>query len=128
MAQIKPLATKAGYERIYGPVAEDDASRLPALLRRATGYLLSYMPDYERGADPVLDLNASTVCCAMAHRALCAPEGMEGVSQFSQTAGSYSASVSMLDQYMRPLPSELEILGAGSGVVLTCRMTTGEDS
>ena len=127
MAAIRPLATKAGYERVYGAVSDDEAARLPALIRRASGYLLSYMDGYERGRDPVLDLNASTVCLAMVHRALCAPKGMEGVSQMSQTAGSYNVSVSMLDQYMRPLPSELEILGAGDACVVAVARMGGPD-
>ena len=126
MADVEALATAEDYEAMYGPVAADDAARLDATLKRASGYLLSYLDDYQMGEDPVLDLNASTVCLAMAHRALCAPKGMEGVSQFSQTAGSYSASVSMLDQYMRPLPSELEMLGAGDmSVVASARMVPG---
>ena len=55
-----------------------------------------------------------------------APSDMEGVSQYSQTAGSYTASVSLLDQYMRPLPSELDLLGLNSGAVLSCRMMAGD--
>lgn len=126
MADIEPFATADDYAAIYGEPSLVDASRLPALLLRATGYLMSYMSDYTKGEDAVLDLNLSTVCCAMAHRALSAPNGMEGVSQFTQTAGNYSASVSMLDQYMRPLASELEMLGLGNGsVVVSARMTGG---
>lgn len=126
MADVVVLAGAEDYEALYGPVSAEDSARLDATLKRASGYLLSYLDGYEEGEDPVLDLNASTVCLAMAHRALCAPRGMEGVSQFSQTAGVYSASVSMLDQYMRPLPSELEMLGAGDGcVVTTARMGCG---
>lgn len=122
MACVEPFATPGDYAAAYGEPGPDEAARLPQLLLRATGYLLSYMDGYERGTDPVLDLNASTVCLSMVRRALCAPRGMEGVSQLTQTAGSYSASVSMLDQYMRPLPSELEMLGAGGGAVITVRM------
>lgn len=126
MDGIEPLASASDYEAMYGPVDDGDASRLDAVLKRATGYLLSYLDGYEKGEDPVLDLNAATVCLSMAHRALCAPSGMEGVSQMSQTAGSYNVSVSMLDQYMRPLPSELEMLGAGERAVVTvARMSPG---
>ena len=95
MADVVVLAGAEDYEALYGPVSAEDSARLDATLKRASGYLLSYLDGYEEGEDPVLDLNASTVCLAMAHRALCAPRGMEGVSQFSQTAGVYSASVSM---------------------------------
>lgn len=115
---MEPLATPADYESLYGP-AGDEGWRLPTLLLAATGYLMAYMPDYEPGRDHVLDVNAVTVCCAMVHRALSAPRGLEGISSYQQTAGAYSASVSLLDQYMRPLPSELEMLGVGEGCVIT---------
>lgn len=124
---MEPFATTEDYEAIYGSVGADEAARLDALLLAATGYLLSYLPGYVRGDDEVLDLNARTVCCAMVHRALSVPGGLEGVSQYQQTAGSYSASVSLLDQYMRPLASELEILGAGdASVVTSARMVAHE--
>lgn len=120
---IRAFATADEYAAAYGAVA--DEKRLDALLLRATGYLLSKMDVYAAGEDEVLDLNLSTVCMAMANRALSAPAGMGGVSQYSQTAGSYTASVSLLDQYMRPLPSELDLLGLNSGAVLSCRMMAG---
>lgn len=122
MAQIKPFATVDDYESVYGTVAVTDRDRVTALLARATGYLLAKAGDYTAGEDDVLDLNLSTVCLAMVRRAMSAPRGMEGVSQFQQTAGSYTASVSMLDQYMRPLPSELDLLGFDSGAVFSAQM------
>lgn len=126
MAEDSPFASFASvgeYCDLYGTPDRDSVERLPSILLRATGYLLSYYDGtYTRGEDPVFDLNAGTVTCAMAHRALSAPKGLEGVSQYSQTAGSYSVSASLLDQYMRPLASELEMLGLSSGVVLTTSM------
>ena len=121
---IKAFATPEEYTAAYGAVA--DEKRLEALLLRATGYLLGKMDGYTAGVDEVLDLNISTVCMAMVNRALSAPDGMGGVSQYSQTAGSYTASVSLLDQYMRPLPSELDLLGLTSGAVHSCRMMAGD--
>lgn len=121
---IKAFATPEEYAAAYGAVA--DEKRLEALLFRATGYLLGKMDGYTAGVDEVLDLNASTVCMAMVNRALSMPAGLSGVSQYSQTAGSYTASVSLLDQYMRPLPSELDLLGLSSGAVLSCRMMAGD--
>lgn len=121
---IEPLASVDDYISSYGEPADTD--RLQALLLRATGYLLGKLDGYEAGDDPVLDLNLSTVCCSMVNRALSVPEDMGGVSQYSQTAGSYSASVSLLDQYMRPLPSELDLLGLSDGAVFSCRMAGGE--
>lgn len=121
---IKAFATPEEYTAAYGAVA--DETRLEALLLRATGYLLGKMDGYTAGADEVLDLNAATVCMAMVNRALSTPAGLSGVSQYSQMAGVYTASVSLLDQYMRPLPSELDLLGLSSGAVLSCRMMAGD--
>ena len=120
---IKAFATADDYAAAYGAVA--DEKRLESLLLRATGYLLGKIDGYEAGIDEVLDLNLSTVCMAMVNRAMSAPSGLSGVSQYSQTAGSYTASVSPLDQYMRPLPSELDLLGLTAGGVLSCRMAAG---
>ena len=120
---IKAFATVDEYAAAYGAVADED--RIGALLLRATGYLLSKMDGYEAGIDEVLDLNLSTVCMAMANRAASVPAGMGGVSQLSQTAGSYTASASFFDQYMRPLPSELDLLGLNGGAVSSCRMQAG---
>ncbi len=122
---IEPFATVDDYTQAYGSVA--DASRLEALLTRATGYLLAKLGDYTPEEDEVLDLNLSTVCCSMVNRALSVPDGMGGVSQYSQTAGGYSASVSLLDQYMRPLPSELDLLGISDGIVASCRMAVSAE-
>lgn len=115
--EIEAFATAEDYQDIYGVC--DEPNRLDALLLRATGYLLSKIGKYEKGEDPVFDLNAQTVCCAMVHRIMSSPKGLEGISQFQQTAGSYTANISMLDQYMRPLPSELDLLGIGDGSIVT---------
>ena len=120
---IKAFATPEEYTAAYGAVA--DEKRLEALLMRATGYLRSKLDCYWEGYDEVLDLNLSTVCMAMVNRALSVPMGMSGVSQLSQTAGSYTAQATFFDQYMRPLPSELELLGLNSGAVASCRMQAG---
>lgn len=127
MAEIEPFATVDDYSAIYGEPSLEDAARLPGLLKRATGYILANMAGtYTLGDDAVFDLNASTVTCAMAHRVICAPKGLEGVSQMTQTAGSYSASVSYLDQYMRPLPSELDLLGLGNGCIIVSAQMVGD--
>lgn len=118
---VAPFAGAIDYENVYGLCQERE--RLDALLLRASGYVQARMPaPWEPGVDPVFDLNAATVCMAMVHRALSAPMGMEGVTQYTQTAGPYTASVSMADQYMRLLPSEAEALGLADGAVLCARM------
>lgn len=125
MATIEPFATLDDYVAMYGEPSLSDRARLSSLLLRATGYLLGHLEDYAKGENEVLDLNLSSVCCAMVHRALSAPKDMEGVSQYSQTAGVYTTSVSLRDVYMRPLPSELDLLGLDSQTVITSVRMTG---
>lgn len=89
------FATVSDYEGRYG--AADDQARLALLLEDATGLLLSayerhYGAEYAAGEHAAFDRNACAVCCAVVSRSLNVPSGMEGVSQLSQTAGSYSAS------------------------------------
>lgn len=89
------FATVSDYEGRYG--AADDQARVALLLEDATALLLSayerhYGSEYEEGAHAAFDRNARAVCCAVVSRSLNVPTGMEGVSQLSQTAGSYSAS------------------------------------
>lgn len=90
------LATVADYEVRYG--AAEDPARVEALLKDASAMLLSayesfWGEPYLTGAHPSFDRSASAVCCAIAHRALSVPAGLAGVTQYSQTAGSYNASV-----------------------------------
>lgn len=125
MAELTQLATADDYSALFGEPPASLAGTLGARLTAASGYLLSYLTGYERGGDPVLDQNLRTVACSMVHRALSVPEGMEGVSSWSQTAGPYSVSNSFTEQYMRPLPSELEMLGISGGTVLGVRMGPG---
>lgn len=87
----------ADYVERYGAV--DDEARVAVLLRDALALLLSeyerhYGSGYEPGAHAAFDRSVVAVCCAVVARVLSRPEGMDGVSQLSQTAGSYNASVS----------------------------------
>lgn len=120
MANLVSLARADDYVALFGEV--ENKTRLEALLKAASGYLLARLGDgFEPGQNAILDANATTVVCSMVNRALSAPAAMSGIASMTQTAGTYSASVSMLDQYMRPLPSELELLGATDGGIYTVR-------
>lgn len=91
---IPAFAFRSDYEARYGAADE----RADVLLEDASGAMLAayaarYGEPYREGAHPVFDANARAVCCSVAHAALMAPEGFEGASQYSQTAGPYTASV-----------------------------------
>ena len=91
------FATAEDYEARYGAAGDPCAA---ALLKDASdalhsAYAARYGEPWREGAHPVFDASAEAVCCAVAHRAMLAPAGMEGASQYTQAAGSYSASVTL---------------------------------
>lgn len=91
------FATKKDYELRYGEVLNQE--QLETILEDATDMMLTvyegyYGEPYQEGNHPSFDRSSCAVCCAVAHRALSVPEGFEGATQFSQTAGSYNASIS----------------------------------
>lgn len=124
MAELEPLATPDDYIARYGAVTEAVAARLPDLLLDSTALILTEMPGYLPGSDPVLDRNAKAVCCSVVHRALDRRPGFEGVNQASQTAGSYNQSMSFAnpDGALYLGSSDRAKLGIDSGVVMTAGM------
>ena len=48
---------------------------------------------YVPGTRPAFDRSARSVACSVVSRAMSAPLGLAGATQYSQTAGSYNASV-----------------------------------
>lgn len=89
---IESFATLDDYEARYGAVPESQWPIVSSRLLDATALVLSEMPAYQVGQDEVLDLNVIAVCCEVVRRAICASQ-FEGITQTSQTAGSYNASV-----------------------------------
>lgn len=92
---MKSFAEVSDYVKRYGEV--EDEARVEVLLQDATNYLLSlyreaFGEDYQDGKKTQFDNNATAVTCAIVARSLNVPTGMEGITQTSQTAGSYSAS------------------------------------
>lgn len=124
MGDLQPLATADEYQARYGTVDADTAARLPDMLLDATALIMAELPTYVAGNNPVLDRNAKAVCCAVVHRALDRRVGYEGVSQASQTAGSYNASMTFAnpDGALYLGASDRARLGIDAGVVLTCQM------
>ena len=132
MSSPAPFATVEDYAARHGQ--PQDAARVAALLEDATACLLAaYAADagepWEVGASPLFDAGAKGVCCSMAARALSSPAGFEGASQYTQTAGPYTASVTYAnptaDVYMTK--SDLKRLGLAGGRVWAVRPMTDED-
>lgn len=90
-----PLASVSDYRARFGDV--EDEGRLAAMLEDASAMMLSaylgrFGRPYREGDSSRFDLNARAVCCAVVSRSLSAGAYM-GVSQYTETAGSYSGSV-----------------------------------
>ena len=90
---MEAIATLEDYEKRYGSVSADKKEAVETRLLDATGLILSELPSYQKGTDEILDVNVVAVCCEVVHRAIIAPDAMEGIKQASQTGGSYNASV-----------------------------------
>lgn len=95
MAEQQPTVTAEDYASRYGTPA--DADRVGALLADASDMLMSA---YERrwgayvpGAHPAFDRGFKAVACSIVSRAVNVPDGFQGATQYSQTAGSYNATV-----------------------------------
>ena len=92
---MEAFATYKDYEQRYGVV--DDAEQVDMLLADISVYVLNayeayWGATYKEGDHPEFDRAVVGVCCSIAHRCLSVPAAFAGVSQYSQTAGSYNAS------------------------------------
>lgn len=90
------FASVEDYTKRYGDVADSD--RVEVILSDASDAMLnayesSWGEAYQEGAHEQFDRSATAVCCAIAHRSLSVPAVFEGAGQYSQTAGSYNASI-----------------------------------
>lgn len=119
---MQALATIDGYEARYGEVDAPMRERVEARLLDASALVLSEMGGYVPGEDEVLDANVEAVVCEVVRRAVSA--AVEGASQYQQTAGAYSASVSFAnpDGALYLSGSNRARLGISSGAVVAGRM------
>ena len=90
------FASVEDYTKRYGDTVDSD--RVEVILSDASNVMLNayesfWGEGYQKGAHEQFDRSATAVCCAIAHRSLSVPAGFEGASQYSQTAGSYNASI-----------------------------------
>lgn len=83
------------YVARYG--APPDPERVSALLSDACDMLLTAYEGrwgcYVEGAHPAFDRGYKAVACSVVSRAMSVPDCFAGATQYSQTAGSYNASV-----------------------------------
>ena len=83
------------YASRYG--TPSDPERVSALLSDACDMLLtayeSRWGGYAAGEHPAFDRGYRAVACAVVSRAVSVPDCFAGATQYSQTAGSYNASV-----------------------------------
>lgn len=131
MGDEPEFATLESYGARYGTPA--DPERVEALLGDASSMLLTAYErrwgSYIEGAHPEFDRSAEAVACSIVSRALNVPEGMAGATQYSQTAGSYSASVTFAnptaDLWLGK--SDLRRLGLAGTRVWSIRPMVGAD-
>lgn len=89
---MEPFATVKDYEARYGEVG--DEARVSALLQDATNIIASQSGFELRDGDDTFIGVLETVACAMVHRSLMSG-AYAGLSNVSQGAGGYNASVSV---------------------------------
>lgn len=89
---MTPFATVEDYETRYGEV--DDEKRITALLQDATNIIASQPGFSSDGRDDTWWGVLETVTCAMVHRSMMSGS-YAGLSNVSQGAGGYTASVSV---------------------------------
>ena len=94
---MEAFATVEDYEARQGVLPDADRTRCAALLDDASAAMRSRFRAFhgrawEQAASEPFDDNARAVCVAVVARAMSVPEALSGVTQYSQTAGPYSAS------------------------------------
>ena len=89
---MTPFATVEDYEARYGEV--EDEARVSALLQDATNIIASQPGFSTDGRDDTWWGVLETVACAMVHRSMMSGS-YAGLSNVSQGAGGYTASVSV---------------------------------
>ena len=89
---MEPFATVDDYEARYGEV--EDEARVSALLQDATNIIASQPGFSTDGRDETWWGVLETVACAMVHRSMMSGS-YAGLSNVSQGAGGYTASVSV---------------------------------
>lgn len=119
------------YAARYG--TPPDPERVSALLSDACDMLLTAYEGrfgyYVRGAHTAFDRGYKAVACAVVNRAMSVPDCFAGATQYSQTAGSYNASVTFAnptaDLWLGK--SDLKRLGLAGTRVFSIAPMVGDD-
>jgi len=121
-----PFATTEDLEARWHPLTESETSKARTLLDDASDKIMSERPDWRRLRPATL----RRVCCAMVRRAMTADAtGIpDGATQFSQTTGSFTDSVTLAnpngDLYLTS--GERRDLGIGRQHAFSIDMSSGE--
>lgn len=121
-----PFAEVGDIEAAWRPLAEDERSRAAKLLGYAEARIRALLPaGWERDPGILGNLEAVCVCSVVRQLSAASPIGGDAaLSQFSQTAGSYSVQGTLAnpnaDWYLTA--QEKELLGIGAGWVGTVPM------
>ncbi|KFI50017.1 Gp19/Gp15/Gp42 family protein [Bifidobacterium biavatii] len=118
----QPFATTEDLEARWHALTEEERVRAEALLDDASDLIRSTCPRWEQASDATL----KRITCMVVKRAMQAGPDLDGVTQATQTAGSYSESRSYSnpagDLYLKA--DEKEALG-GSGTSWSYDMAGG---
>lgn len=111
---MEPFATVDDYEARYGDV--EDPERVGVLLGDASMRLRSFRWLTIREDDEVQAANLKRIACAAVHRSI-VRGNLEGLSGYTQSAGDYSASVTVAnpDGNLYFTGDDLRSLGYGTG-------------
>lgn len=113
---MEPFATVDDYEARYGDV--EDPERVGVLLGDASMRLRGFRWLTIREDDEVQAANLKRIACAAVHRSI-VRGNLEGLSGYTQSAGDYSASVTVAnpDGNLFFTGDDLRSLGYGTGQI-----------
>lgn len=128
----RPAVTAGDYADRYG--APSDPNRVAVLLEDASDMLMGAYERrwgaYVQGAHTAFDRGFAAVACSIVSRAVNVPDGFQGATQYSQTAGSYNASVTFANPTAELWlgKSDMKRLGlAGARIFSIAPMVGGDD-
>lgn len=128
---MKAFATTEALAKRWRELSDVEKERAEALLMDASVIILTLCAKHGveiDGEDELQVQNLERIACEMVKRAMLAPVDQAPMSQFSQTAGSYSESGTFVnptgDLYITA--SERKSLGIGRQRLFSIRPTGGE--
>lgn len=127
---MRPFATANDLEARWRVLSASEKGQAETMLGDASAVIASELARSGIAldeSDEIQAANLKATCCAMVKRAMNAGDELSGVSQYSQTAGSYSFSATAAnlngDLYMTS--NERKRLGIGKGMMGSIRPKIG---